>query len=152
MYNGEISTSRSCGALKQENSKGHPTAWPSERPKTLHVLVVDDDFAIKVLVTAMLEVLDCLVDRAENGAEALERMATKRYDLVVTDLYMPGMDGFSLSRAIRSQWPDTKIVIMTGADRDEVQSMAAADGVDAWLYKPFGLGDIRRLMDRFESP
>ena len=115
------------------------------------MLVVDDDFALKVLVTAMLEVHDCLVDRAENGVKALHWMATKRYDLVLTDLYMPLMDGRRLACEIRSQWPNTKIAIMTGSSQEDMQSMVAAGQVDAWLSKPFGLKEIGRLLDRFDS-
>jgi CheY-like chemotaxis protein len=151
MYDGEISITRSHGLLNRKRNNARTAAMNTKRPNSFRVLVADDDFAIKVLVTAMLEVLDCLVDRVENGAEALERMATKHYDLVLTDLYMPVMDGYRLSREIRSQWPNTKIVIMTGSSEDNIQSMVAAGRVDAWLLKPFGLGEIRKLMDRFES-
>ena len=137
-------------ALQQANSETRQAASPQKRPGTLRVLVVDDDFAIKVMVKTMLVTLGCLVDLAEDGMGALDCMASRRYDLVVTDLNMPVMDGFSLARSIRTFRTDTKIVIMTGTCQDDVQAMAGTGQVDAWLFKPFGLPEIRHLIDRFE--
>jgi two-component system, NarL family, capsular synthesis sensor histidine kinase RcsC len=137
--------------LQPANSRSVSNDRPQKRARALRVLVVDDDFAIKVLVTAMLEVLDCLVDRADNGAQALDSMASRRYDLVLTDLHMPVMDGYSLACTVRTHRPDTKIVIMTGTSKDEVEAMTGAGQVDAWLFKPFGLREVRHLIDRFES-
>jgi CheY-like chemotaxis protein len=151
MYDREPIIPRLHDTFKQEKSKARPDAGPLKSSDALRVLVVDDDFALKVLVTAMLEVHDCLVDRADNGARALNWLATKRYDLVLTDLYMPLMDGRRLAREIRSQWPDTKVAIMTGSSQEDVQSMVAAGQVDALLFKPFGLKEIGRLLDRFDS-
>jgi len=151
MLTGDILISLPQKELHPEKSRAHPAAKPEMRPDTLRVLVVDDDFAIKVLVTAMLEVVGCQVDRAEDGAKALECMASRRYDLVLTDLNMPVMDGYNLACAIRTRRPDTKIVIMTGSSRDEVQAMAGSKKVDAWIFKPFGLREVRQLIDRFES-
>jgi two-component system, NarL family, capsular synthesis sensor histidine kinase RcsC len=151
MYDGEPFTPRFHDRFKQEKSKVSPGAGPLKRSNALRVLVVDDDFALKVLVTTMLEVHDCLVDRADNGARALDWLAAKPYDLVLTDLYMPVMDGCRLACEIRSQWPDTKVAIMTGSSQEDMQSMVAAGQVDAWLFKPFGLKEISRLLDRFDS-
>ena len=151
MYDGEIIISRSHETFKKKKNKQHPTVGPPKRLNTSRVLVVDDDFAIKVLVTAMLEVNNCLVDRAESGSEALGCLSTKSYDLVLTDFYMPGKDGYQLAREIRSRWPETKIVIMTGSNQYDMRSMADDRHVDALLFKPFGLEEINRLLDRFDS-
>ena len=137
--------------LQPGNDKADLTAGQQTHFGTLRVLVVDDDFAIKVVVTAMLEVLGCLVDRAEDGIKALDCMAARHYDLVLTDLNMPAMDGFSLACTIRRRRPNTKIVIMTGTCRDDVQAMAGAGQVNAWLFKPFSMREVRQLINRFES-
>jgi CheY-like chemotaxis protein len=150
MFDREMTITWPHETSEQNKTRGPSVAASSRRPNGLRVLVVDDDFAIKVLVTAMLEVHNCLVDRAENGARALDCLATKSYDLVLTDLYMPVMDGYRLAREIRSKWPDTKIAIMTGSSQDDMQAKAAAGHVDVCLFKPFGLEEIRRLLDRFE--
>jgi two-component system capsular synthesis sensor histidine kinase RcsC len=149
MFDREMTITRPHETFGQNKTRAPSLAASSKLPDGLRVLVVDDDFAIKTLVTAMLEVHNCLVDRAENGARALDYLATKRYDLVLTDLYMPVMDGYRLAREIRAQWPETKVAIMTGSNQGDVQAETAACKVDAWLAKPFGLEEIRRLLKRF---
>jgi CheY-like chemotaxis protein len=144
MFTGDI-------MISWPNSKANLTARPETRPGALRVLVVDDDFAIKVVVTAMLEVIGCLVDKTTDGVKALECMASRHYDLVLTDLNMPEMDGFSLACTIQRRRPNTKIVIMTGTCKDDVQAMMDAGLVNAWLFKPFSLREVRQLINRFES-
>jgi CheY-like chemotaxis protein len=151
MLAGDIMISWPQEELQPDNIKDSLTAGPQARPGTLRVLVVDDDYAIKVVVTAMLEVLGCRVDRAEDGVKALDCMAARHYDLVLTDLNMPAMDGFSLACTIRRRRQNTKIVIMTGTCKDDVQSMVGAGQVNAWLFKPFSMREVRQLINRFES-
>ena len=150
MFTGEITASQSYETLEKEKDKARQADGRHGRSGALRVLVVDDDFAAKVLVTAMLEVHNCRVDRAEDGAKALDCMASKDYDLVLTDLNMPVMDGHTLACAVRSQRPETKIVIMTDSSRMDVETMMTGCQVDDWLFKPFGLGEIRRILDRFD--
>jgi two-component system, response regulator, stage 0 sporulation protein F len=142
---------RSDKTSKPKKGDIQPGTRPPKYPDTLRVLVVEDDFTIKVLVTTMLELNGCRVDQAANGTKALGCMATQRYDLVLADMYMPVMNGRDLADEIRSQWPDTKIAIMTGASEKDVQSMTAAGQADTLLFKPFGMKEIRWLINHVES-
>ena len=125
-------------------------ARPQPGVKPLRVLVVDDDTAIRLVLVEMWAALGCHAEGARNGLEALERFSEGEFDLILTDLNMPVMDGFGLTRRVRNSSTEIKIVVMTGLCPDEVEEMMSADRVDAWLFKPFGMREIRRLHQRFQ--
>jgi CheY-like chemotaxis protein/anti-sigma regulatory factor (Ser/Thr protein kinase) len=77
------------------------------------LLIVDDDPAIHDLIRAMLKPSEWRLEFALSGAEALSRLTAHTYDLIVTDILMPGMDGLELLKAIRGIQPDSKVVVMT---------------------------------------
>ena len=105
-------------------------------------LVVDDDPIILRLVAEMLTELGFEVATAENGMRALGKIVTYGYDLVMTDLEMPVMNGFTLAARAKGHADGTKIVIMTGRCHAEVFSMMDRSVVDAWLFKPFGWTEL----------
>ena len=75
--------------------------------------MVDDDPSMHDLVQAMLKGTEWEVDSAQDGEEALERVKAGAYDLVLTDILMPGMDGLTLLSRLRERHPDTRVVVMT---------------------------------------
>ena len=95
-----------CGCRCGE--RGRPEPWRSSR-----VLVVDDKENMRKLVARILEEAFA-VEEAEDGARALSLVATRPYDVVVTDIRMPGADGFELLAAVKARAPATEVVIMTG--------------------------------------
>jgi DNA-binding NtrC family response regulator len=110
-------------------------------------LVVDDDTIIMRLVANMLIELGCHVDMAENGSSALSKITMSRYDVVLSDLEMPLINGFLLASRIKSRSHGTKTVIMTGRCHAEVISLMTPAIVDAWLFKPFNLDELCRVLD-----
>src|SRR5581483_7231598 len=82
-----------------------------DRPR---VLVVDDEEAIRDLVATTLTKADYDVDVATDGPSAIERLRTGTYDLLITDLRMPGMDGLSLIREARRQSSEIPVIVITG--------------------------------------
>src|SRR5512136_364088 len=102
----------------------------------LRVLVVDDKENMRRLVVRILEeTFD--VEEAEDGARALALVATRPYDVVVTDIRMPGADGFELLAAVKARDPATEVVLMTGYATvpDAVRAMKL--GAFDYLEKPF---------------
>src|SRR3989440_7287 len=97
-----------CG-LRRDNADGRAMT-------ALRILVVDDDPALlQALPEALrLRMSGVTVDTADSAAVALDRIAVRDYDAIVTDIKMPGMDGFELLAAIRTQRPDTPTLIITG--------------------------------------
>jgi excisionase family DNA binding protein len=110
----------------------------TERPR---ILVVDDEPAVRTLVAKTLTACDYTVETAEDGPTALERMQSTAYDLLITDLKMPGMDGLSVVREVR-RLSDVPIVILTGYSTEASAIEALNMGVAGYITKPFRLQKV----------
>lgn len=101
------------------------------------ILVVDDDPIVgKSFNRVLSQDKGYVVITAHNAAEALERMREQEYDLVVTDIKMPGMDGVELAEQVRARRPWTPVVIVTGYGSTANEQRAQAAGVSAFVRKP----------------
>jgi two-component system capsular synthesis sensor histidine kinase RcsC len=78
------------------------------------MLVIDDDQHVRSAMVGMLKSLGYEAEGAESGAQGLARMESELFGLVITDLSMPGMDGWAVASEIRRRWPKAKIVMITG--------------------------------------
>jgi excisionase family DNA binding protein len=112
---------------------------PDERPR---ILVVDDEQAVRDLLAKTLTMADYDVDAAPDGASAVERLRAVEYDLLITDLKMPGMDGLSVIREARRSAPDLPVIIITGYSTEASAIEAINLGVAGYLTKPFRLPRI----------
>lgn len=113
-------------------------------------LVVDDDNTILKFVAHMLTGLGCQVDIALEKPDVMNKVATGTYDLLVTDLEMPEMNGYHLTQRIKKERPDTKVIIMTGRPEGDCLDMMSTRWVDGWLFKPFGLMELRAILQGLE--
>jgi CheY-like chemotaxis protein len=112
------------------------------------ILVVDDD------VTSLMILHDALskhrayweVETAPNGTEALQRFARDRFDLVVTDLKMPHMDGCQLTEAIRILDKTVPVLWITAFPEPNSEAKARRLGVCRCLHKPVSVAEIRRVV------
>src|ERR1700686_2404281 len=112
------------------------TRGPATRPMN-HILIVDDDPAIRDVVSDILETSDYRVKTARNGAEALEDIRRDRPAAVLLDLMMPVMDGWEFLRKYRCEVPVSPVpVVIMSAARD-ASSVAGEFGAQAFLSKPF---------------
>jgi CheY-like chemotaxis protein len=100
------------------------------------VLVVDDDPVVGKSFNRVLSPKGYVVVTAENAAQALEKMREQEYDVVFSDIKMPGMSGIELAEEIKARRPWTPVVIVTGYGSAENQARAKAAGVSAFLNKP----------------
>jgi len=110
-----------------------------ERPS---VLVVDDDPAVRELLSRALTAAGYLADVAVDAPSALERLGEKAYDLMITDLKMPGQDGLSLIREARVTSPALPVIVITGYSTEAAAIEAINLGVAGYLTKPFRLPRI----------
>jgi PAS domain S-box-containing protein len=116
-----------------------PAGEGGARPRG-RVLIAEDEAPIRDLVAAVLESEGFEVETAADGVAAIERLAGAGFDLVLTDLAMPGADGMAVAREARRCAPATRVILMTGYGelhrqvREEWRNEAP---VDAWLSKPF---------------
>lgn len=135
--------------MNKKNGTSRKGAKPPRVSSGLRALIVDDEKIMLTIGGNMLENLGFQVDAAGCGDDALLCLKKRRYDLVLTDLVMSGIDGIELSRRIRQVSSGTKIIIMTGAqfgkDLDKKTSMVA----DRWLFKPFGFPQLEETVSCF---
>ena len=112
------------------------------------ILVVDDEDNLRDVLVEVLRRDGYEVDSAVDGAEGLRRAGERRYDLVVTDLRMPGLEGPELYRALRERYPEQppRVIFMSAnTGIDEYASFLAETGEPA-LEKPFNLADMRQVV------
>lgn len=126
-------------------------AAPLDNARAIRILVVDDHPANRVLIREQLKTLGYEVDLADEGGQALQRFDQNRYDVVMTDLHMPGMDGYSLARNLRAQGASVPIIAITATASTSEHEQCVAAGMDAVLVKPMLLDTIDRMMRRFVS-
>jgi excisionase family DNA binding protein len=111
----------------------------TERPR---ILVVDDEQAVRDLLAKTFTMADYDVDTASDGPGAIERLRTVTYDLLVTDLKMPGMDGLSVIREARKISAELPVIVITGYSTEASAIEAINLGVSGYLTKPFRLPRI----------
>ncbi|SJM31369.1 response regulator [Mesorhizobium delmotii] len=114
------------------------------------LLIVEDDESVRTLAARALERAGHMIDIAADGAQglALIRAARGGYDLVVSDIRMPAMDGIQMAKAAASLFPAMKILLMTGyADQRERAEELNGVIVDV-VQKPFTLAEIRARVEQ----
>ncbi len=121
---------------------GEKTATPPPPPRIRRVLVVDDEPAVCKTIVTVLGTAECDVEGVRNGWTAVERLRTRAYDLVITDLRMPGMDGIAVAREAKRLQPGIRVVIVTGHPSRSSAIEAVNIGVDGYLTKPFDPADV----------
>jgi DNA-binding response OmpR family regulator len=106
-------------------------------PKT--ILVTDDHAHILKLVEFALEEINCWIESARTGEEAVSKAARMQIDLLVIDVKLPGIDGFETVRRIKqgAGYENLPIIVLTGQGQSDVQFKAAGLGVTAFFTKPF---------------
>jgi CheY-like chemotaxis protein len=100
------------------------------------VLVVDDDPAVRKSIDRVLTNKGYAVITAQNGEEALRKLNEEKYDLVYTDIRMPGIDGLEVAEQVKARKPWTPVVIITGYGTDAAEARAKAAGVSSFMHKP----------------
>lgn len=106
------------------------------------VLVVDDDPEVLTVVFLAMERLGYRVTPALEGKIALEMLASKHFDLMITDLMMEDMDGIALLKLSKKICPATRVLLMTGHYDPEVLRLAVQNEADDYLLKPFSIKEL----------
>lgn len=108
------------------------------------ILVVDDDLNLLDLLNDTLNVIGYQTVPAHGGIEALEKLKNERFDVMVTDIKMPDLDGIQLLKKVRRQYPDMPVLFITGYASPQMIGEAAPDGL---LTKPFRIAHIEELIE-----
>ena len=106
------------------------------------ILIVDDDEQILVTLAEVVSSLGHQVDTAADGQLALKRFFEEPYDLVLTDLAMPQIDGLQVLKRVKEARPEIGVIVITGNSTMELLASAINEGVDAYITKPFKIAEI----------
>src|SRR5690242_11564440 len=108
-----------------------------------NILVVDDELSMREFLSILLEGEGYAVEQAESADEALARMEGAHFDLVISDVSMPGLDGIALLSRIKSISPDTAVLMITAFTTAEQAVEAMKLGAYDYLAKPFKVEEVK---------
>ncbi len=117
-----------------------------------NVLIVEDYFINQEIVQDMLELMDCHVEIAEDGKEAMTKVSDKKYDLILMDIQLPEKDGFEVTREIRKTEPAsarTPIVALTANAMAGDREKCLEAGMDDYIAKPIDITKLESILKKY---
>jgi two-component system sensor histidine kinase EvgS len=115
-------------------------------PAALRIIIAEDNPTNRLLLRRQLDILGYHVDEAEDGLQALELIKNQDYDLLITDLNMPNMDGITLTRRVREQNQEMIILGLTANAQTDEKERCLAAGMNLCLFKPIDLQQLRAAL------
>ena len=122
-------------------------APPRRMPKPARILVIDDEPLVVETLAGLLQQAGHSVETALTGSAGIERYRQRRFDCVVTDLLMPGLNGLTVGRAIRDQDPSAYVVLLTAQAEQLDAKQTEAAGVDRVVTKPVGREQLLSIFE-----
>jgi PAS domain S-box-containing protein len=131
------------GHMMADLKEKRPPA-PEENPHVgsaalegLRLLVVDDDMGVCCSLKELLQKERCVVETASSGVHAMELLEHQEFDLVLSDVVMPDMDGYAVYRSVKKKWPLLPVILMTAFfyDKDHVIKRSCLEGLQCVIFK-----------------
>jgi PAS domain S-box-containing protein len=118
-------------------SQRQKVAAVDDRLEGVRILIVDDDLGICSTLEEILTAAGCTVETSSDGAEGLSRIESSEFDLVLTDVVMPKMDGYELYQVIRERFPALPVLMMTAFhyDKDHIIKRSRLEGLEGVIFK-----------------
>ena len=114
--------------------------------KNFHIMIVDDEESMREFLTIMLHREGYQVDAVGDGAQAVSRLREQDYDLIISDIKMPRLDGFELLKFVKEHTPDTAMIMITAFSSTEEAVEAMKQGAYDYITKPFKNEEIRLII------
>lgn len=112
------------------------------------IMLVDDEAIVGLRLKPILEKSGYIVETFTDGKKAFERLQEIPFDIVVTDLKMPNIDGMELFQYTRERWPATRVIIITGFATVKTAKEALQGGVFDFIAKPFKISHLREVIEK----
>ena len=125
--------------VRQGQDHSHPAISHSVIPENRQILIVDDELNIRTILSRHLTRAGYICSTAEGSQKALEMHRANPHALVITDIRMPGRDGIWLLNAVKSEWPNTAVIMITALDDSQIAIHALKEGAYDYLIKPLHL-------------
>ena len=113
------------------------------------VLIVDDEISIRTILGQMLKKSDFEAEVANDGVEALKKLKTSPFDIVVSDINMPNMDGVALLKKIKETYPNIPVVFITAFGKDKIIIEAMKVGLADFIEKPFKMDAVISTINKY---
>lgn len=121
----------------------------------IHVLVVDDNNINRMLINRVLSKWGATAEFAENGIQAVDKIKTKNFDVVLMDIYMPEMGGIEATQIIRampdSYFRETPIIALTASLLSSEKALMAEAGMNEFILKPFEPKDLFNKLSAYQK-
>lgn len=115
-------------------------------PSELRVLIAEDNLVNARLFEEQLLLLGCKATLVQEGEQALFHLQQERFDILLTDLSMPGMDGYTLARRVKAQWPEIPVMAVTANATEQEYQACEAAGMIRVLTKPLLLAELKEAL------
>ncbi|MGB7572949.1 MAG: hybrid sensor histidine kinase/response regulator [Thermodesulfobacteriota bacterium] len=112
------------------------------------ILVVDDEETVREMVSKVINLIGHEVVTTGNGREALEILRSQTFSILITDVKMPEMDGFELTKVVRDQFPGTPIICMTAHGTSYNYTDVVGVGATDYISKPFTIDEMKAKLNR----
>lgn len=116
------------------------------------ILVIEDDSEMQSLLKDFIEEEGYEVDSVEDGSQAFRKLAREAFDLIISDIRMPGLSGLDILPGLKKLQPRASIIVITAFGSEEAHRRAFERGAHAYLEKPIHLEELRILMHKMISP
>jgi CheY-like chemotaxis protein len=116
--------------------------------KNKSILIVDDNSDLRDTLSSFLVQIGCAVDAVEDGYRGIEKARAGRYDLILLDVKMPGIDGIETAEMMKRDRKDAYIILMTAFSMEELAERAFKAGVDGIVIKPFDLSNLLSYLEK----
>ncbi len=135
------------GTARKRSSRG-PAIREGQIESTLQgqgrtVLLVEEETSIRTLMATHLQKRGCEVEEAHDASEGMAALA-REFDVVITDLRLPGLPGHDLVSAVKARWPETPVIVITGVRDSQLTADALSAGADRYLFKPFSMEELEK--------
>lgn len=115
------------------------------------ILILDDEPIVSKRLKPSFEKKGYEVETFTNSTDALQRIHKRRFDIIVTDLKMEGINGMELLTEVKTKYPETEVIVITGFATMATAKESFNKGVFDFLAKPFKLGEITEVISRAEA-
>ena len=112
------------------------------------VLIIDDEPLMRVSMVDALKAVGYDVQEASTGSDGLQCLRSSRFDLVITDLRLPGVDGLHIVRVCKEQWPSTEVIVITAHGSVDTAVNAMKSGAYDYITKPFSMDELLLSVER----
>ena len=118
----------------------------------VRILIIEDDEEMKSLLKDILEEEGCKAESVSNGSDGLQELTNEPFDLVITDIRMPGLTGLDILPVIKRLRPEASVIVITAFGSEEVYRRSFEKGAAGYLEKPIHMNKLKTLIHEMVSP